>query len=67
MTVGRDDRGEVVEIEVGDGLEGFGGGAVAEAVRQRIGPGGILGLQGEQLGDAVTPAPGAARRSAGRR
>jgi len=32
ITTGRDDCGEIVEIEVDDGLKRFGGGAVAQAV-----------------------------------
>jgi hypothetical protein len=37
--------------------EGLGGGTVAEAVRQRIVPSGILGLQRDQSGDSVVPTP----------
>ena len=33
-----------------------GGGGVAQTVRQSVVPGGIFGLQGEQLGDRVVPA-----------
>jgi len=51
-----DDRGEVVEIEVDDGLKRLRRSTVAKAVGQGVGPGGILGLQGEQFGDGVTPA-----------
>jgi hypothetical protein len=60
ITTGRDDRGEVAEIEVDDGLKRLGSGAVAQAVGQAVGPGGVLGLRGEQLGDGIAPALGAA-------
>jgi hypothetical protein len=57
----RDDGLEFSEVEIGDGLEGFGRGCVAEAVGQGIKPGDELGLQSEQLGDGVVPSlwPGA--------
>ena len=51
-----DDFGEWFEVEFSDGLQRISGGTVAEAVGQGIVPGGILGLQGEQLGDGVAPA-----------
>ena len=38
---------EFIEIEVDDGLQGRGGGGVAETVRQSVTPGGIFSLQGE--------------------
>ena len=58
----RFDVGEGVEIEVDDGLQGFGGGGVVQAFGQGVGPGGVVGLQREQFGDRVVPAlgPGAA-------
>jgi hypothetical protein len=49
------DVGKDVKIELDDGLQCLGGGAVAEAVRQGVAPGGVFGLQGEQFGDCVTP------------
>jgi len=60
ITTGRDDRGEVVEVEIDDGLKRLGGGAVAQAFGQGFGPGDIFSLQGEQSGDGVTPTLGAA-------
>ena len=55
------DVGEDIKIEIGDGVQDLGGGAVAEAIWQGVAPGGVLGLQSEQFGDRVTPAlrPGA--------
>jgi hypothetical protein len=50
------DVGEDVEIELDDGLESLGGGAVAKAVGQGVAPGGVFGLQGEQFGDRVARA-----------
>jgi hypothetical protein len=52
----RHDRCEVGEIEIDDRLEGDVGRGVAEAVGQDIMPGGVVGLQREQLGDGVAPA-----------
>jgi hypothetical protein len=49
------DFGENVKIELDDGLESLGGGAVTKAVGQGVAPGGVFGLQGEQFGDGVTP------------
>ena len=57
---GRDDRSEVVEIEVDDGLKRLGSGAVAQIVGQAVGPCGVFGLQGLQFRDGVGPALGAA-------
>lgn len=54
----RNDFGECLEVEFGDGLEDLGGRAVSEAVGQGIVPSGVLGLQGEQLSDGVVPALG---------
>ena len=55
------DGGECLEVEIDDGLQGFGGGCVAEAVGQGVDPGGVVGLQRQQFGDGVAPAlrPGA--------
>jgi hypothetical protein len=49
------DVGEDIKIEIDDGLESLGGGAVAKAVGQGVAPGGVFGLQGEQFGDSVAP------------
>ena len=49
------DCGERVEVEIDDGLKGLGGDTIAQAVGQRVMPGGILGLQRDQLGDGVVP------------
>ena len=49
------DVGEDIKIEIDDGLESLGGGAVAKAVGQGVAPGGVFGLQGEQFGDCVAP------------
>jgi hypothetical protein len=54
----RDNRGKLFEIEIGDGLQGFGGSRVAKAVRQGIAPGGIFSLQSEQFGDGIVPTLG---------
>jgi hypothetical protein len=40
----RSDIGEGIEVEIDDLLKRLGGGAVAQAFRQGVGPGGILGL-----------------------
>src|ERR1700704_731493 len=60
------DVSENVKIEIDDGLESLGGGAVTEAVGQGVAPGGVFGLQGEQFGDGVVPSlrSGASVRSA---
>ena len=52
----RDDVGEGVEVEIDDVLKGLCGGAVAETVGHGVGPCGVFGLQGEQVGDGVVPA-----------
>ena len=49
------DVSENVKIELEDGLESLGGGAVTKAVGQGVAPGGVFGLQGEQFGDGVVP------------
>src|SRR5471032_2773874 len=50
------DGKELAEIEVGNLLQGLGGGAVAGGVGQRIEPSGIVVLQGDELGDGGLPA-----------
>jgi hypothetical protein len=52
----RSDIGEGIEIEVDNLLKRLGGGAVAQAFGQGVGPGGILGLYSKQFGDGVSPA-----------
>ncbi len=42
---------DVVEIEVDNGLQGFGGGGVARGVGECVEPVGVVGLQGDELGD----------------
>ena len=51
----RSEFGDGFEVEFGDSLEGLAGGAVPEAVRQGVIPGGVFSLQDEQLGDGVAP------------
>jgi hypothetical protein len=51
-----DNGGEFIEIEIDDGLQGFGGDRVTKAIGQSIAPSGILSLQGEELGDGILPA-----------
>lgn len=51
---------EFGEVEIADGLQGIGDGAVVQFGRQGVQPGGILGLQCGQIGDGVAPALGAA-------
>jgi hypothetical protein len=46
------DVGEWLEVEFGDGLECLDDGGVGEGFRESLLPRGILGLQGEQFGDA---------------
>ena len=60
ITTGRDDRCKVFEIEFDDGLKRLGGWAVAQAFGQGVRPGGVFGLQGEQVCNGVAPALGAA-------
>ena len=50
------DCDERVEVEIDNGLKRLGGGTIAQAVGQRVVPGGILGLQRDQPGDGVVPA-----------
>ena len=56
----RFDRGEGVEIEIDNGLQGRGSVSVgvAEAIGQGVALGGEFGVQGEQAGDGVAPALG---------
>ena len=61
------DGGDLVEIQVGDGLEGLAGGAVTSRVRQGVEPGGAFGLQGEELGYGCAPALAAAPPALGPR
>ena len=56
IATGRLNVGEGIKIEIDNGVQGLGGGAVAEAIWQGVAPGGVLGLQSEQFGDRVTPA-----------
>jgi len=46
---------EGIKIEIDDGLQSLGGGVVAEVFWQGFAPAGVIGLQGEKLGDSVTP------------
>jgi len=39
--------GEICEVEIDDGLQGFGGGGFAQGFRQGIGPDSIFSLQSE--------------------
>ena len=50
---------KVGEVEVADRLQRLGGGAVLEVLWQGFQPGGIVTLQGDQLGDSVAPTLGA--------
>src|SRR6266436_1437271 len=56
----RFDRLEFVEIEVDDGLQRLGGGAILKALGQDLEPLAILALEGEQQSDGIAPAPGTA-------
>jgi hypothetical protein len=60
VATGWDDRSEVVEIEVDDGLKRLGSSAVAQIVGQGVGPSGVFGLQGLQFRDGIAPALSAA-------
>ena len=57
---GRLDRFEFVEVELVDGLQGLGGGAVVKAVGQGLEPGPVFGLQSDEFGDGIAPALGPA-------
>src|SRR5271154_2211377 len=61
VTAWRHDVGEFIEIEIDNRLQSRGGRTVSEVVRKCVAPGGVFGLQGEQLGDGIAPAlwPGA--------
>ena len=50
------DGEDLAEVEIGNRLESFAGGAVAGCVGQGIQPGGVFGLQGDQLGHRSVPA-----------
>jgi len=54
------DRLEICEVEVADRVQGLGGGRVLERLWQCSEPGLVFGLQHDQLGHCVVPAPGAA-------
>jgi len=53
--------GQFVEVDIGNGLESVGGGVALQGIGQRLGPGGVFGLERDQLGDGVMPSlwPGA--------
>jgi hypothetical protein len=53
-----EDVGERLEVELNDGRQRLSGGAVGEGLGQGLMPCGVLGLQGEEFGDGVTPALG---------
>ena len=61
VSPGRLDVGKGFEIEIDDGLQRLSGGRVAQPVGHGIGPGGVFGLERDQLGDRVAPSlrPGA--------
>ena len=61
------DGGDLVEVQLDDGLEGLAGGAVAGGLGQGVEPGGVFGLQGEELGYGGAPALGAATPTLGQR
>ena len=50
------DRAQLVKIKIDDRLQCLASGAVAQRFREEVEPGGILGLQRNQLGDRSTPA-----------
>ena len=52
----RHDGDEFIEIQFDDGLQGRGGGGIAQTIRHGVVPGGIFGLQAEQSCDRVVPA-----------
>jgi len=49
------DGGEVIEIELGYCLQSLGGGGAAQSLGQAVGPGSIVGLERDQLGDGIIP------------
>jgi hypothetical protein len=61
VSAGWSDSGQFVEINIGDDLESFGGWGALEGIGQRLGPGGVFGLERDQLGHGVMPSlwPGA--------
>src|SRR6516164_11867442 len=52
----RIDRHQLVEIEFDDRLQHLAGAAVAQSLRESVEPGGIFGLQGDELADGIAPA-----------
>jgi len=50
------DCGDLVEIEIKDGLQGVAGGAIAGGFGKRFEPVAVLVLQRDELGDGVMPA-----------
>jgi hypothetical protein len=52
----RFDCGDLIEVEIHDGLEGVTGCAIASSVGKRVKPLGISALLGDQFGDSVAPA-----------
>jgi len=57
----RFDGSQFVEVDIGNGLESVGGSGALQGVGQRLGPGGVFGLERNQLGNGVMPSlwPGA--------
>ncbi len=51
------DGSEGIEVKIDDFLERVCSCTVTETIGQGIAPGGTLGLQYEQLGDGIVPAP----------
>jgi hypothetical protein len=47
---------ELIEIEIGDGLQRLAGGGVTQRLGQRFEPLRVVGLQSDQFGHGVTPA-----------
>src|SRR3954468_18192083 len=52
----RRDSGEGIEVEFDDRLQGFGGCAVVQAVRQGVPPRDVFRLQGDEFAHRVAPA-----------
>jgi hypothetical protein len=50
------DCGDLIEVEIHDGLEGVTGWAIASSFGKRVKPSGILALLGDQFVDSVAPA-----------
>jgi hypothetical protein len=55
LSARRHDSDECVEVALDNGLECLGSGTVAQAVREHLMPGDILGLQRDQPGDGIVP------------